>query len=44
MAKKKLNTYRLHFTDNTGYTDEKVDEYLNAELHVAKNLLKDYGI
>ena len=43
MAKKKLNTYRLHFTDNAGYTDEKVAEYLNAELHVAKNLLKDYA-
>ena len=75
MAKKKLNTYRLHyhfdieslpgiyqelsniakslgsnlillhkfFTDNTGYTDEKVAEYLNVELDVAKKLLKDYA-
>ena len=39
------NLILLHkfFTDNTGYTDEKVAEYLNVELDVAKNLLKDYA-
>ncbi len=75
MAKKKLNTYRLHyhfdieslpeiyqelsniakslgsnlillhkfFTDNTGYTDEKVAEYLNVEPGGIQNILKDYA-
>ena len=40
------NLILLHkfFKENTSYSDEKVAEYLNAELHVAKNLLKDYGI
>ena len=39
------NLILLHkfFTDNTGYTDEKVAEYLNVELDVAKKLLKDYA-
>ena len=39
------NLILLHkfFTDNTGYTDEKVAEYLNVELDVARNLLKDYA-
>ena len=39
------NLMPLHkfFTDNTGYTDEKVAEYLNVELDVAKKLLKDYA-
>ena len=39
------NLILLHkfFSDNTGYTDEKVAEYLNVELDVAKNLLKDYA-
>ena len=39
------NLILLHkfFTDNIGYTDEKVAEYLNVELDVAKNLLKDYA-
>ena len=39
------NLILLHkfFTDNTGYTDEKVAEYLDVELDVAKKLLKDYA-
>ena len=39
------NLILLHkfFSDNTGYTDEKVAEYLNVELDVAKNLLKEYA-
>ena len=39
------NLILLHkfFNDNTAYTDEKVAEYLNVELDVAKNLLKDYA-
>ena len=39
------NLILLHkfFNDNTGYTDEKVAEYLNVELDVAKKLLKDYA-
>ena len=39
------NLIPLHkfFTDNTGYTDEKVAEYLEVELDVAKKLLKDYA-
>ena len=39
------NLILLHkfFTDNTGYTDEKVAEYLKVELDVAKKLLKDYA-
>ena len=39
------NLILLHkfFKDNAGYTDEKVAEYLNAELDVAKKLLKDYA-
>ena len=39
------NLILLHkfFNDNTGYTDEKVAEYLNVELDVSKNLLKDYA-
>ena len=31
------------FEENTSYTDEKLAEYLNVELDVAKNLLKDYA-
>ena len=39
------NLILLHkfFTDNTGYTDQKVAEYLDVELDVAKKLLKDYA-
>ena len=39
------NLVLLHkfFNDNTGYTDEKVAEYLKVELDVAKNLLKEYA-
>ena len=39
------NLILLHkfFNDNTGYTDEKVAEYLKVELDVAKKLLKDYA-
>ena len=39
------NLILLHkfFKDNTGYTDEKVAEYLKVELDVAKKLLKDYA-
>ena len=39
------NLILLHkfFKENTGYTDEKVAEYLGVELDVAKNLLKDYA-
>ena len=39
------NLILLHkfFTANTGYTDEKVAEYLKVELDVAKNLLKEYA-
>ena len=39
------NLILLHkfFADNTGYTDEKVAEYLNVELDIAKKLLKDYA-
>ena len=39
------NLILLHkfFSDNTGYTDEKVAEYVNVELDVDKNLLKDYA-
>ena len=36
----KLNKF---FEENTSYTDEKLAEYLNVELDVAKNLLKDYA-
>ena len=39
------NLILLHkfFKENTGYTDEKVAEYLKVELDVAKKLLKDYA-
>ena len=39
------NLILLHkfFTDNTGYTDEKVAEYLGVEVDDAKQLLKDYA-
>ncbi len=39
------NLILLHkfFNVNTGYTDEKVAEYLNVELDVVKKLLKDYA-
>ena len=39
------NLVLLHkfFSDNATYSDEKVAEYLNVELDVAKNLLKDYA-
>ncbi len=39
------NLILLHkfFTDNTGYTDEKVAEYLKVELDVAKKALKEYA-
>ena len=39
------NLILLHkfFKENTGYTDEKVAEYLNVELDVTKKLLKDYA-
>ena len=39
------NLIPLHkfFEENDSYSDEKVAEYLNVELDVAKNLLKDYA-
>ena len=39
------NLILLHkfFTDNTGYTDEKVSKYLNVELDVVQKILKDYA-
>ena len=39
------NLILLHkfFEENDSYSDEKVAEYLNVELDVAKNLLKDYA-
>ena len=39
------NLIPLHkfFTDNTGYTDEKVAEYLNIEPGAVQNILKDYA-
>ena len=39
------NLILLHkfFTDNTGYTDEKVAEYLNVELGAVQNILKEYA-
>ena len=39
------NLILLHkfFKENTGYTDEKVAEYLGVEIDVAKKLLKDYA-
>ena len=39
------NLVLLHkfFEENTSYSDDKVAEYLNVELDVAKNLLKDYA-
>ena len=39
------NLIPLHkfFTDNTGYTDEKVAEYLGVEEDVTQKLLKDYA-
>ena len=39
------NLILLHkfFEENTGYTDEKVAEYLGVEIDVAKKLLKDYA-
>ena len=39
------NLILLHtfFKENTSYSDEKVAEYLNVELDVAKKLLKDYA-
>ena len=39
------NLILLHkfFNANTGYTDEKVAEYLGVELDVAKKILKDYA-
>ena len=39
------NLILLHkfFNNNTGYTDEKVAEYLGVDLDVAKKLLKDYA-
>ena len=39
------NLILLHkfFEENTGYTDEKVVEYLGVDIDVAKKLLKDYA-
>ena len=39
------NLILLHkfFTDNTGYTDEKVAEYLKVEPNAIQNILKDYA-
>ena len=39
------NLILLHkfFTDNTGYTDEKVAEYLNVEPDAIQKILKDYA-
>ena len=39
------NLILLHkfFKENGSYSDEKVAEYLNVELDVAKKLLKDYA-
>ena len=39
------NLIPLHkfFKENTGYTDEKVAEYLGVELDVTKKMLKDYA-
>ena len=39
------NLTLLHkfFEENDSYSDEKVAEYLNVELDVARNLLKDYA-
>ena len=39
------NLILLHkfFKENTGYTDEKVAEYLKVDIDVAKKLLKDYA-
>ena len=39
------NLILLHkfFTDNTGYTDEKVAEYLNVEQDDIQSILKDYA-
>ena len=39
------NLILLHkfFTDSTGYTDEKVAEYLGVEEDVVQKLLKDYA-
>ena len=39
------NLILLHkfFTDNTGYTYEKVSKYLNVELDVVQKILKDYA-
>ena len=39
------NLILLHkfFEENDSYSDEKVAEYLNVELDVAKNLLKEYA-
>ena len=39
------NLILLHkfFTDNTGYTDEKLAEYLNVEPGGIQNILKDYA-
>ena len=39
------NLILLHkfFKENTGYTDEKVAEYLGVDIDVAKKLLKDYA-
>ena len=36
----KMNKF---FEENDSYSDEKLAEYLNVELDVAKNLLKDYA-
>lgn len=40
-----INLILLHkfFEENTGYTDEKVAEYLGVELDDAQKMLKDYA-
>ena len=39
------NLMPLHkfFTENTGYTDEKLAEYLNVDLSVTRQLLREYA-
>ena len=39
------NLILLHkfFKDNSGYTDEKVAEYLGVEIDVVQKILKDYA-
>ena len=42
-AIKELEEIHKFFEEHTAYTDEKLAEYLNVDLSIAKQLLKEYA-